>query len=121
MGPFSVMFARFPYGGTDHIDVTDWLIETVVKCKLDPHISNIPNIAINDTPVTMSRNKAVEAAKAAKADYLVMIDSDMKPDGYLGTNKNRLDTDTSARPFWDSSWEFMLRHRDKGPCMVGAP
>lgn len=118
---FSVMFARFPYGGTDRISVTDWLVGAVVSCKLDPRVSSVYHIAINDTPITMSRNKAVEAAKAAKADYLVMVDSDMLPDAYLPSNKNRLDTDSSARPFWDSSWEFMLRHREHGPCMVGSP
>lgn len=115
------MFARFPFLRTDAPEVTDWLVETVVKCKLDPRVSSISKIWINDTPITMGRNKAVEAAKAARADFLVMIDNDMKPDAYLGSNTNRLDIDSSAQPFWDSSWDFMLRHYDHGPCMIGAP
>lgn len=121
MEPKSIMFARFPFMRCDDPDVTDWLVETVVKCKLDPRVSKISKVVINDTPITMGRNRAVECAKAEKADFLVMIDNDMKPDGYLGSNVNRLDTDTSARPFWDSSWDFMLRRYEIGPCMVGAP
>ena len=121
MGPFDVMFARFPFGRSDDPDVTDWLIGAVVSCKLDPRVGRIANFWINETPITMSRNNAVEAAKADKCHYLVMIDSDMKPDAYVCSNKNRLDTDPSAKPFWDSSWDFILRHRDRGPCMIGAP
>lgn len=121
MGPFNIMFARFPFLRCDDPDVTDWTVETVVKCKLDPRVSSIAHVAINDTPITMGRNRAVECAKAAKCDFLVMIDNDMKPDAYLASNTNRLDTDTSAKPFWDSSWDFMLRRYENGPCMVGAP
>ena len=119
--PYSIMFARFPFGASDHPDVTDWMIETVVKCKLDPRVDRVANFWVNDTPITLGRNRAVEAAKADKCHYLAMVDNDMKPDAYLGSNRNRLDTDSSALPFWDSSWEFMLRRRDLGPCMIGAP
>ena len=118
---FDVMFARFPFGRCYDPDVTDWMIETVVKCKLDSRVGRIANFWINDTPITMGRNRAVEAAKADKCHYLVMIDSDIKADAYLGSNKNRLDTDISASPFWDSSWDFILRHRERGPCMIGSP
>ena len=69
----------------------------------------------------MGRNRAVEAAKADKADFLLMIDNDMKPDAYLATNKNRLDTDSSALPFWDSSFGFMCRRYENGPCAVASP
>lgn len=119
--PKSLMFARFPFMRMDAPEVTDWLIETVAKCKLDPRVSKISKIWINDTPITMGRNRAVEAAKQVKADFLVMIDNDMKPDAYLAANSNRLDVDAATRPFWDSSWDFVLKHYDRGPCMVGAP
>lgn len=121
ISPKSVMFVRFPFMRMDAPEVTDWMVETVVKCKLDPRVSNIPHLWINDTPITMGRNKAVEAAKAAKADFLVMIDNDMKPDAYLSTNPNNLEVDPNAKPFWDSTWDFMLKHYEHGPCMVGAP
>ena len=119
--PKSIMFARFPFMRMDAPEVTDWLCETACKCKIDPRVSRISKIWVNNTPITMGRNKIVEAAKAERSDFLVMIDNDMKPDAYLATNTNRLDADSSARPFWDSSFEFMLANYENGPCMVGAP
>jgi len=121
MAGFTVMFSRFPFGASEHPDVTDWLVETVIKCKFDSRISAVRNMRIDDTPITASRNRVVEGAKAAEVDYLVMIDSDMKPDAYLPGNPHGLGQDDLARPFWDSSWEFMLNHRDHGPCMIGVP
>jgi hypothetical protein len=106
---FSVFFARFPYGAIEHPDTTEWLISTAVKCKLDPRVDKVHYGRFDDTPITMTRNLAVERAKEAGADYLVMIDNDMSPDiPVLG-----------AKPFWESTMEFMLNHN--GPCIVTAP
>lgn len=121
MQPKRLMIARFPFGRSDDPDVTDWVVETAIKAKLDPRISSIANFWVNDTPITMGRNRAVEAAKADGSDFLLMIDSDMSPDAYLATNKNRLDTDSSALPFWDSSFGFMCRRYENGPCAVASP
>lgn len=103
-----VMIARFPYGGSEDSDVTDWLAKTVIGMKKDQRIGEIYNVKFNDTPITMTRNLAVKAAQAHRADILVMIDSDMSPDMI-----------PQAQPFWDSTFDFMLAHH--GPCMVAAP
>lgn len=107
----SICFARFPWHGAEHPDVTDWMMRTAIKAKQDPRISEIHNFRVDDTPITMSRNKAVEHAKRVRVDYLLMIDSDMSPD--------LPDQGVYARPFWDSTLDFMLQHH--GPCCVGAP
>ena len=41
-------------------------------------------------------------------DILIMVDSDMKPD--LGDE-----------PFFDSSFDYLVKHYDKGPVCIGAP
>jgi len=105
----SVMFARFPFGASDHPDTTNWLVETVLKAKSDPRIGEVHRTHIDDTPITMSRNLAVKRAQQAGADILVFIDSDMRPDlKYPG-----------ARPFWDSSLDFLLAQ--ERPSIVAAP
>jgi hypothetical protein len=112
-----VMFARFPGGHVEHPDTTDWLVETVIKAKKDPRISEVLNWRKSDTPITMVRNEAVEVARRAGADFIVMIDNDMRPD-LPGEKK-----------FWDVAWPFMcdlnvrrnagIEHA--GPCIIGAP
>lgn len=119
MAKYTVMIARFPFGHRDEPDVTDWLVETVVKMKQDPRIDKILKWRKDDTPITMSRNLCLEAAKAAKADYVLMVDNDMKPDAYLESNVNALGVDPQAKPFWDEAWRIAM---DYGrPCMIGAP
>lgn len=109
MPQYSVMFGRFPFGAKEEPDVTDWLIETIIKCKLDPRIDVVHNRRKDDTPITMSRNWMVEQAKAVKADILVMIDNDMAPDIKC----------PGCKPFWETSLDFMLKHH--GPCIIGSP
>lgn len=116
---FKVMIARFPGGASDHPDTTDWLVETVLKAKADPRIEQVLPWRIDDTPITMGRNRCIEVAKKAGVDILVMIDSDMKPDAYLSGNPQQQGHDHLARPFWDSSLDFLLQH--VGPCMIAAP
>jgi predicted O-methyltransferase YrrM len=60
----------------------------------------------------MTRNLAIEAAKAAGADLLLMVDNDMHPDLYVGK-------EAGARPFWDVAIEFIFQHN--GPCAIAAP
>lgn len=103
-----VLFARFPYGQSEHPDVTDWLIDTLIKCERDPRIE-YKRWKKSDTPIPMLRNEAVEMAKKIDADYLLMIDNDMSPD----------EPNPGAKPFWDSTIDFMLNSRE--PCVVGAP
>jgi hypothetical protein len=111
---FSVCLARFPGGGVESAAATDWCISTVLKMKADPRIDpEILRFRISDTPITMGRNRAAKYALQQGADYLVMIDSDMDPDC-------ELDEDPAARPFWESSWNFLMAHRDT-PMAVAAP
>jgi len=105
----SVFFGRFPFGGVDHPDTTDWLLQTFLKARADPRISHVLHSRLDDTPITMSRNSMVQRARQVKADYLVMIDSDMSPDlPYPG-----------SKPFWDTSLDFLLQHH--GPAIIAAP
>lgn len=109
MPKHDVMVARFPYGGTEDSDVTDWLIRTRLAMERDPRVGRVVPFKKNTTPITMARNLAVRTAREAGVDYLLMIDSDMSPDlPYPG-----------AKRFWDSSFDFAVNH--PGPCVVAAP
>jgi hypothetical protein len=108
MPKYNVAVARFPYGGFEHTRCVDWLVKTVLKLKADKRVGDVIPIVENDTPITMTRNAACLKARKQGADYLLMLDNDMAPD-HEGT-----------APFWDSSWEFLLRHRDR-PGMIAAP
>jgi hypothetical protein len=119
MSKVNVLFARFPGGASEHPDTSDWLVQTVIKAKADPRIDKVFHWRIDDTPITMGRNRCIKQAKKAGADVVVMIDSDMKPDAYLPGNPHALGHDPLARPFWDSSFDFLMKHQ--GPCAVAAP
>lgn len=108
MSKHTVMFARFPFGNQECPDSSDWLVRSILKAKADERIGDILHARIDDTPITMSRNRVVVAAIQRKVDYLVMIDSDMKPD-----------CEPDGKLFWDSSWEFMMQQRE--PCVIAAP
>lgn len=115
----SVAFARFPYGGVgasslEVPDIGDWLCDTALKCKGDPRIEWTKRFRVSDTPITMTRNKAVRKSQGINADVLVMLDSDMCPDcELLG--------DASAKPFWETSFDFLYKHWEKGPVIIAAP
>lgn len=80
----------------------NWCIDNVCKMKIDPRISEVFMEVIVDTPITMSRNRAVRRALERQVDYILMIDSDMAPDFY---------TNFDAPRFWDVAWEFMMTRR----------
>ena len=120
----NVLIAAFSYGGnggmsSEHPDVRDWLLETVPKIENDERCELLrpaPRkrlLDIADTPITMTRNQAVLRAREMGADCLLMIDSDMCPDLYLGSD--------DAVPFWDTAFDFLYRHFDRGPVLVAAP
>lgn len=110
MPQYKVMFCRFPYGGLECSESTDWMIKTVHEAKTDPRISEVLGRKYNDTPVTMTRNRALRDAKNLRCDYAVFLDSDMAPDvEYPG-----------SKPFWKSAFDFCLSHRDT-PLLVAAP
>lgn len=104
------MFARFPYGGNESYLSSNWLVHTVLKCKSDRRVSEVFHREYDDTPIPMTRNRACVDAIRNGVDYLVMLDSDMAPDLPLPHSK----------PFWDSSFDFCCKHRDK-PLVIAAP
>lgn len=123
----NVMYARFPYGGnggieSEHPDVCDWVVDTTQKMRTDERVGDILRWRRADTPITMCRNHSVLAARDAGADVLLMIDSDMGPDGHLRSNPNhRMHINHRAKPFWDVAFDFICKHWEKGPVVVGAP
>ena len=123
--PVSVMITRFPGGGFERADTTDWLVQTILSMKKDPRIDpeKISKWRIADTPITMGRNHAVKKAEEEGVDFLVMIDADMAPDAYHASNTSRLALDPHAKLFWDSSFDFAYdqRYKHDAPCMVATP
>lgn len=111
-------FARFPYAGnggarSEHPAVGDWVGDTRIKIARDERCEpKIFKFERADTPITMTRNAALRVSQKAGVDVLVMIDSDQIPDLYAGIG---------AKPFWDSSFDFLYEHWGRGPCIVAAP
>ena len=107
----NVCFAFFPYGGTGGTsmevpNVRDWFYRAGFALSNTGKVGSIKTANYSDTPITMTRNMAVVGARKAKADILVMVDSDMWPDLYA--------KEPSAKPFIDSSFKFMCERRDAG-------
>jgi hypothetical protein len=120
--PATVMICRFPYGGQEHPDVADWLVSTVVEMKSDARIKEIMRFRVDDTPITMGRNRALKRAKQANVDFLLMIDADMCPDAYLQGNPYAIHGLPGAKPFWKTSFDFLWKQREKGePSVIAAP
>jgi hypothetical protein len=116
---FNVAICTFSYGGNGGIssevpDIREWMVPLVAEATNDPRIESLHVFNLSDTPITMTRNRAVVIAREKKADFLVMVDSDMKPDLYIGQ-------DPAARKFFQSSLDFLVDHYPKGPACVGAP
>lgn len=117
----SILIARYPYAGngaisSEHPSVANWLIRNVPKMVADERIDEVHFIELADTPITMTRNATIEAARKKGCDLILMIDSDQYPDYELTHNK-----DPFAKPFWDTSFDFLYDHWEKGPCVIGAP
>lgn len=111
MAKYRVLFCRFP-NRWENPDAVDWLIKTMFRAKSDPRVEVAMSWFKADTPITMTRNMAVEVAKTHKADFVVMLDDDMYPDMYL-------DRDPNAKPFWDVAFNFLIKHN--GPGMIAVP
>lgn len=113
---FSVGIVTFSYGGNGGIssevpDIREWMVPLVADISKHPKVSNVRIWNLADTPITMTRNRAVIQAREFGIDVLVMVDSDMKPD--LGG--------PDSKPFFQSSFDFLADHYNKGPCVIGAP
>ena len=108
MKPFKIAVARFPGSGSERMETVGWLIRTIREMDMDPRIESVQSIVVSDTPITMGRNRAVLEARATGCQYLLMVDSDMQPDTpYRG-----------CKPFWATSWDFMMERRGKKDTMV---
>ena len=113
MDRYKIVVCRFPGNYQEHPASVNWVIKTLLQMKDDPRIESVEPISIVDTPITMSRNRAVRYAREdAKADYLLMIDADMAPDPQPSYH--------ASKPFWSSSFDFMLSRRHE-PCAIAAP
>lgn len=109
----TVMLATFPFGSTECLEVRNWLIKTHKRIEADDRVAHLYTMDVDDTPITMSRNRVLKTCLDQGIDFCLMVDSDMNPDAYLGRGF------ADVKPFWDSSFEFMLEH--EGPCVVAAP
>jgi hypothetical protein len=103
---YKLALCRFPGSGWENADLATWLMQTFHKMKCDERIEAIGSIVLSDTPITMTRNRAVKEALAHGHDYILMVDSDMIPDYLVGS-------DLHAKPFWDEAWGFMMNRRDE--------
>ena len=111
---FKLALCRFPGNGMEASGGVTWLMETYKKMRAHPLVEGVLDITISDTPITMSRNRAVKEALLAGCDYILMLDSDMVPDYLVGK-------DPTARPFWDTAWNFMMNRREKEIALDGTP
>ena len=116
---YKIMVATFSYGGnggtrSESKDLGEWMLLNDRKLMAEKRISSVVYNDIGDTPVTMTRNQTVMRALNANCDLLLMLDSDMKPDC-------EMEDDRSAKPFWESSFDFIDMMYDKYPVVVGAP
>lgn len=115
---FNVGFCTFSYGGNGGISsevpcIREWMTPLVAEIAKDPRIGNIRIWNLADTPITMTRNRAVLMAREFGVDVLTMIDSDMKPDVNAGQ--------PDAKPFFQTSFDYIVEHYPKGPVCIGAP
>lgn len=114
-----VMLSTFSYGGnggfaSTHPAISEWMVRTTMAASKDERIEGFYHADFVDTPITMTRNLAVQTAKESGADVLVMCDSDQHPDLYLSQFSD-------AKPFFKSSFDFLYDHYEKGPVVIGSP
>lgn len=116
----NVFFGFYPYSGSggvssEHPSNRKWFADTLLKCKADPRVGEVFTRDYCDTPIPMTRNRSVADAQQLGADVIVMCDSDNHPDLYIGR-------DPLAKPFWDSSFDFLYERKKKGlVTTIGAP
>ena len=112
-----VLFAYSGNGGVASTipQLVDWWGETLHKMKTDPRIGRVGTLVLCDTPITMTRNQALAAARDGGFDFLLMLDSDNEPDGDLGR-------DPTAKPFWEEAFGLAYDRLMRGKqTIVAAP
>lgn len=107
---FKVMLCRFPGGNSEHPSEVDWILNTTLACYADPRIEALHHWHLNDTPVTMSRNRAIKEAIRNQIDICLMVDSDMGPD--------MIDP---SKAFWSRALDFIIKRYHEAPTIIAAP
>lgn len=107
---FKVMLARFPGNNSEHPAEVDFCINFTLACAFDQRVSQLEHWRLNDTPVTMSRNRCIREAIARGVDILVMVDSDMGPDMV-----------TPQHSFWVRAFDFIISRYQQAPTVIAAP
>jgi len=114
------LIALFAYSGNGGIpgtipEIAVWLALTFHKLKTDDRIGRVGIQVFCDTPITMTRNRAVKVAQEAGFDMVLMLDSDNEPDAYLGK-------ESDAKPFWDVAFTHAYDRLMQGkPTVIAAP
>ena len=115
-----ILVCLFCYSGNGGVASTIpqlvfWWGSLFHQMKSDPRIGRIGTVELCDTPITMTRNRALLMARAGKFDFVLMLDSDNEPDAYLGKDKD-------ATPFWDTAFDLAYSRLMKGKqTVVAAP
>lgn len=105
----SLLIARFPFGAVEHPESANWFAKTLAQAKASEHISNVSTVEVDDTPITMGRNRVLRQAQLQGHDLVLMLDSDMHPDlPYPG-----------FQPFFPTALNLLMNHA--GPCVAAAP
>lgn len=116
MPKYKLMIAKFPGNFSEHPDSSGYVTDLWARLGHDKRFELVP-FRKSDTPITMVRNQAVRQCIMHDVDYLLMIDSDMRPDPYDRITGKPLWP--GAKPFFESSFDFLQRLGD--PAAVGAP
>ena len=115
-----VYVALFCYGGNGGLammapELGIWLAKTYHEMLLDERISSVGIKVYSDTPITMTRNRAVRDAQLLGCDMVLMLDSDNEPDGYMSCGGD-------AKPFWKTAFDFSYDRLIQGvPTVIAAP
>lgn len=113
-----VLICHPSYGGnggisSEHPNIREWAVETILKMKADPRIGNIYTETKADTPITAVRNSFVKLAQQLGVHLLLMVDSDQNPQRHAG--------EPWYKPFWDVAFDEIYQHYQAGPLVIGAP
>lgn len=116
----SIAVALFAYGGNGGTsslipELAVWFAKAYHRLHSDPRIERVGVEVYSDTPIYMTRNRAVKDAIAGGYDFLLMLDSDNEPDAYYGH-------DASAQLFLNEPFSFAFDRLKQGlPTVIAAP
>lgn len=114
----SCLFVFFSYGGhsgmpAEHPSCREFVTQIQSQTHNDPRIDRIEMKTYSDTPITMTRNKAIKDAREQGFDLVVFFDADQ--DFMLHAD------DPWYKPFFPVAFDAIYDHYDKGPLVIAAP